>query len=728
MSSKSNKALKFICGFTSIILGILVTACNPTTVGVPEKIEATTAINPKALETNISGAEQSTQPETNPLFSLPNNLAEISLDNLQDIKELASIFPYFPPYYQFSNDGSRFAIGDMQKIEIWDVALKKVIASIPASLPDCDFGFDRYFRLNTDGSFIALVNGQFIQVWQVGGGLIYESPLFSGNVSNAQVCGADMPEMALSPDGKLLAVSGMAYSRSSVKRYFRVMDILANKAQYEWDGKNDTPHGNLYTFYGLGFSDDGKLLQTFDPARYIRSEGDVHLAFRFWSVGDWQELERDSQQVSESLQQGQLLFPWSDSGFIEIRSKVTGEVSAKIYQEGCQWDSPCETRFSLNGKQVVVLNHNGENVKYKNDTLYSSFSVWDLTKGQATGSETGQFRDLEGVLVQDDGHSLTKNQFGAEDKKITGWWTFKDHFAGLQVTGVGKVAFTPLAANTPESLNCQFCATCLVDTENGDIDCSNGLIDSEGARIYLNEGGGEFVLARQNSAGENIIGEIALPEKTDNSKLRVRLLGYSTPLQTLFYCVDDNLRQVGCFIYDPYIKKIITSPEDISFLRLSPDGLKAAFIDRKANTLLFYNLLSRILIRKYPFQARAFPVNPEFSTDGSTLFYVIQNLNNVNDLSVEELDTQTAKISGRVSLKKAGIISPTVFAVSNDGELWAFAMGNGEVLIFSPERELLLHHWQAHADEITGMAIDPEQRWLLTMGKNGILRFWGVKQ
>ena len=67
--------------------------------------------------------------------------------------ELASVYPYFPPYYHISDDGTRIATGDMQTVEIREAATGELVSTIPAVLPDCDFGFDRYFRLNADGSF-----------------------------------------------------------------------------------------------------------------------------------------------------------------------------------------------------------------------------------------------------------------------------------------------------------------------------------------------------------------------------------------------------------------------------------------------------------------------------------------------------------------------------------------------------------------------------------------------
>ena len=213
------------------------------------------------------------------------------------------------------------------------------------------------------------------------------------------------------------------------------------------------------------------------------------------------------------------------------------------------------------------------------------------------------------------------------------------------------------------------------------------------------------------------LGEIVLPPSADPSSLRVRLLGYSMPQQTLFYCADEALRQAGCTIYDPYQKAAIAEPEDISFLRFSPDGLKAAFFNRKVNALFLYDLSAKTLTRKYPYQARGYPANPVFSADGSRFMYIIQNLNNASDLSVETLDADSWKSYGRVSLRKAGITAPAVFAESGDGALWAIAGKNGEVWLLSPDKAVLLHRFQAHLDEIIGMAFSADNKWLITIGR-----------
>ena len=667
-------------------------------------------------------------PQPLPSMGFPTDLAPLSPDNAQGLTELAVIAPANPPFFHFSEDGARLAVGDLQAITIWDTASGKILNTIPAALPDCGFGFGRSFRLNADGSFIVLVNGPAIQVWQVGGGLIYSGDIISSGGINPSACGADIPELALSPDGRLLAVSGIGFSRTSAQRYFRVVDVLANSVLYEWDGSNDALHGNFYAFYGLGFSGDGSLLQTFDPIRFIRSQGNVHDAFRFWSVGDWLEVDRGSPLVKTHFQRGQLLFALSETGQVEVIDKISGKITASSPVEGCTWDFPCEARFSPDGSRAAILNQATGATSIRNGSLFKSLSIWNLDEKTADGVETSPLRDLEALLVQDDGSLIHANQINKDPlQAAAAWWVYKETFNGLQIDDSGNVSFTPRSATTADDQDCPFCSTCSFDPRQGVLNCSSGILDSEGKRISIKTEGGRFFMMQQHAGGETTIGELVLSEKIDLAKTRIRLLGYAMPQQTVFYCTDEDNRPAGCTIYDPYAKEVIASLEDISFLRFSPDGQKAAFINRKLNALFLYDLGSQTLTRKYPYQARAYPVNAVFSNDGTTFFYVIQNLDNAYDLSVEALDAQSAKSFGRVSLRKADISKPTAFSVSNDGRLWFFTNEDGLVSILSADKGSLPHQWRAHGDGILGLAVDPGQQWLVSMGRNGILKFWGVR-
>ena len=83
------------------------------------------------------------------------------------------------------------------------------------------------------------------------------------------------------------------------------------------------------------------------------------------------------------------------------------------------------------------------------------------------------------------------------------------------------------------------------------------------------------------------------------------------PQQTLFYCVDEDLRQAGCFIYDPYREGDHRRTGGYFILALFSrrhDG--GIFITARSTPCFLYDLSSKTLTRKYPFQARGLPGEP----------------------------------------------------------------------------------------------------------------------
>jgi len=133
----------------------------------------------------------------------------ISIDNVTDLVLQKTIHPFFPEVVHIASNGRIAAVGNLSGIRIIDLDSGSVLMQMDGTFPDCNFGMDRYFQLN-------------------------------------------------------LAESGMRFSAAGVDSYFRVVDIKKNLTVYEWDGKNESPNGHFYTFPNLGFSSDGKILQTFD--------------------------------------------------------------------------------------------------------------------------------------------------------------------------------------------------------------------------------------------------------------------------------------------------------------------------------------------------------------------------------------------------------------------------------------------------------------------------------
>jgi hypothetical protein len=273
---------KYIPFFAILIIGISLTGCGTASV---EAASTTPAAPSPAADIPTAAPVPTETPQTVDL--LPEKLEKISTANAKEIIGLSALAPAFPNYYQISPDGRVGARVDLSGVDMIDIANGEVIMHISADMPDCEYGSDRYVVFNQNGGFVALVTRDALQVWQVGGGQIFTEPYSLEYRTDAATCGADIPQLALSPDGTLLAISGMDYTPTTTQQYFRVVDVLKNKTVYEWDGKEDTLHGDLYPYQGLGFSDDGKVIQTFDPTHYFVSSGKEYESFCFgrWGIG-----------------------------------------------------------------------------------------------------------------------------------------------------------------------------------------------------------------------------------------------------------------------------------------------------------------------------------------------------------------------------------------------------------------------------------------------------------
>ncbi|HUV15396.1 MAG TPA: hypothetical protein VMW28_02390, partial [Pelolinea sp.] len=697
-----------------ILFGFLLGSCSPAISN--SESEQLTPITSDLTQNSGGKEEEVSNPgflENYSIFQLPDDLSPIMPENAGEMGLLAELTPSIPPYYVISPDGSRAAAGRLGRIDILDVDTQDVLSTIVAELPDCGYGIGKYFSLNEDGSFIAIVTEDAIQVWQTGGGLIFESPYSRRFSMDGNSCGADLPQLAISPDGKKLAISGIEYSRASVNQFFRVINVIKNETLYKWDGRQDTLHGFLLGFPGLGFSPDGRLIQTFDPLRYIISEGNISDSFRFWSTDGWLEVEPTSARVTASFDPGSLLFGQSRENEIQIIEKTKGRRKSGIPAPGCRWDIPCEIRFSRDGSIAAVLARAEELVQYRQALLYPSVEVWDLDAEKLIAEVSGLFRGLDGILPGDDGVLISSEFIEGAEKNGFHWWTFSDLFEGLQVSGDGRIFFVPTQTRPNTGTDCRYCNTCAINPVNGAQECFAGIKGVDDGSFSIQISDERYTLLGSSGGKDQAIGQlnIEMPENTEDA--RIRLLNYSADYQTAFYCLDVNFRLENCVIDHFSDNKAIAEFADISYLRIAPDGNTAAFIDTYANALYLYNLGTHKVTRKNPYQARAVRANPVFSSDSSTLFYLVENIQNTGDISVEILDVTSLKTIKRVSLSTSDISIPIGFSGSSNGGLWIIANRDGVVYLISPERGLLLHQWQAHSGEIIGIAIAQDNRLII---------------
>lgn len=652
-------------------------------------------------------------------------LVQINPNNIEEINEIARISPVFPEYSQISQDGKRAARGDLEGIEVIEIESGEVLTRITVDLPDCEYGMIRYFRLNADGSFIGIVTEENIQVWQVGGGVIYESSYSRQYGTDEYTCGRDLPEIALSPDGKILAVNGIEYTSSSAKQYFQIIDILENKVTFEWGGEDELAHGNLYTFPGLGFSRDGKMLQTFDPTRFIRGSGNTYLAFRFWSVEDWQEIKRDTAVIRDSFPNEDLVYSLTEENVLEIRKRISGKLITSFPVEGCTYNFPCETKFSTGTNQLAVIKPSLSRISYKNHVIASEVEIWDVLEKEKVDTLEGLFRNLDGFAF-DENHKPVyigvNNQLSSEEKT---WWTNKEEFSGLINTSNEVLYFQPTAIGLEDCGDCQFCGVCEYTAASKSVHCSDMSLSFEGNNVSFAVEQGNLVLMQYEGGKQTEAMAFTFLENTKSNQ-RLRLLGFSDQYLTAFFCVDADYREQNCMVYDFEREQIVFESRDISFLRISPEGRRAAFIDADAHKLYIADLKEKTITKKTSFQSRAYPVNPQFMNEGLLLVYLVQNLKNASNLSFDIVDMTSEKVLGRISVDEIDGRQPTAFAASLDSLIWVVGDMDGSVKLFNAADGNLIQSWQAHKDAVIGLSFAEEGRQFITLGENGIIKVWGI--
>jgi WD40 repeat protein len=166
--------------------------------------------------------------------------------------------------------------------------------------------------------------------------------------------------------------------------------------------------------------------------------------------------------------------------------------------------------------------------------------------------------------------------------------------------------------------------------------------------------------------------------------------------------------------------------QNVSFLRMSPEGKFIAFVDSSRNTLYIFDLDSQKLSRKSHYQARAAITNPVFSKDGRTLYYLVENLKNKNVFSVEVLDVIDQKVIHRFSLG-AEIYLPIAMALNKSEDLLAVANSDGKFVLFSMGQPNTTFGFQASQNRLIGIGFGPNDRFIVALDNLGNLYLWGIE-
>lgn len=649
----------------------------------------------------------------------------ISIENVANLVLRKRIYPFFPEITQISFDGSTTAIGDLSGVKIIDLATDEVLTQIDAPVQTCHYGFRKLFQFNKDGTFLAIALKDRIQVWQVGGGVIYEALYKNNHVLDPLTCGADIPQLALSPDGKLLVESGFQISTNGVQSYFIVTDIIKNIVVYEWEGKNELPHGQLYTFPGLGFSANGSILQTFDPTRYGVGDNDYQHPFRFWSMSNWQEIDPDSKEIINGFSKGDLLFGRSAFDSFVVFDKITGIKLKAIEAAGCDRDYPCQVKFSSDGSKVAVL-EGVQKEPYMRESINTMVSIYEISNGKKLSDYPISSRDLDGILINNDGE-IIQYQKSLSNRRPQ-WWTQMGYFSGFRAIDEKFIAFTPqivLNGGKPQE---PYSSSCQIQLDGYSINCFDSLIFMDGYSAVIEKKNGGISVLDTTDENNKLLAEIKDPQGEVGDLWQYRLMNYAGETGIGFLCVDRNLREESCFIMDFPNNEILYDRIDLEGIQYSQISRTAAYVDKNKKALFVFSDDNDSLKQMRTYQANSLPIKPVYLSNGNELIYVVQSLENQKNIYIERIDAVEGKVIKRYDIDGIKTIDISSITVSPKEEVWAASDKTGKVYIIDPKEQTNTHAFQAVDENIVDMIFSQDGKSIFTIGWSSVISIWFIKE
>jgi len=667
-----------------------------------------------AIEDNMLERWKLNEIEREPIVEPP----DISINNISNITFEKYFYPFYPEIVSISGNQKVIAAGDLSGVHIYDTESGEIIMEIDVDLPDCLFGADAYLHLDYFGNYLTVTTLTDVEVWQIGGGIIYRSPYLHGRTLDRLVCGMDVPQLAISPNGQLLAESGMTIEEYGYKSYFRVIDILNNKIVYNWNGSLDKLHGQLNTFQKSGFSADGSVLHTFDPAQFDVTNGDPHNAFDYWSTETWESLANDSNEVRESFPIGERYFAINRENAILIFNKDNGNLITEIGAENCVWDYPCTTAFSPDGLKIAIL-YPSEKFNYKRESLIKNISVFDIGSAKEIKGYQTLVRNKNSVGLKNDGTLIVWRTDLDEGPK---WWTNTSYLSGFHKIDETTIAFTPQVTDISDNQPI-YTGSCLINIQSQEIECVEGIYQDSQTILFVDLLNDAFSLYENSNA----VMQVKYPAGSGLDEWQVRIKAYHTETGVGYFCLDRNFREETCVVMNLDKNQIIIEQIDLFGFNSSPELDKVAFIDREEKELLLFDEKTGEIKLVKSYQAISYPVKPAILPGGKELLYFVQSLDN-KQMFIEKITLEEGKVIKRYRFEGFKEIVPSAIAVNPANDVWVIGDNNGNIYFTDPVTETIVRELRASSSVIVDLSFSPDGKWLFSMDQAGVIISWHTEE
>jgi len=304
--------------------------------------------------------------------------------------------------------------------------------------------------------------------------------------------------------------------------------------------------------------------------------------------------------------------------------------------DGCEWENPCPMKFSPDGSKMAVLLRD-KPLMYKRESISTHLVVYDLFHGRMIDDNSVLIRNLDGLLVRDDGEIIRYDITPLSGNST--WWTHTNYLAGFQVIDENTISFIPQVADYRNQMHPQYSGSCQIHSDDFAIECGVTLSFQDSITVTLVKKEGGVAIIDTTSGNDKLIAEIKIPTNDPGDSWQFRLLDYVWETGTLLFCLDRNLRVETCVIMDFPNNEIFYEQIDLEGLLYSRKNSTVAFINKEEKSLYLINDDTDTIKKMRTYQAVSLPIKPAFLSGGSELVYMVQSLGESENTYFERIDT-----------------------------------------------------------------------------------------
>jgi WD40 repeat protein len=91
------------------------------------------------------------------------------------------------------------------------------------------------------------------------------------------------------------------------------------------------------------------------------------------------------------------------------------------------------------------------------------------------------------------------------------------------------------------------------------------------------------------------------------------------------------------------------------------------------------------------------------------------------------LDPAKDEVLRRTTLDTEKMDQPYVMTLGDGNDLIALGDQAGWIYLLDKQKGKIIHSWQADEDSVIGLAFTNSDKLLVSMGENGMIKFWGIR-